>query len=212
MTKPEFNSFFRSSSFSESKDLKRIDFLYSTPDVFGKRKYRRGVYDNSFHALGDNSHAAAAAAAMGGNFPDVASAAAAAAAAGAPGFPTGAAAALGAAAAAAAAAGSSPAATPPNPAEAMAMVMSMMGAGKGFDSPQQEALKHLFAAGGMREDFGSSASTPSNPGPSGGNGNGETLEEEGVDPTDGEAEEGPDGTDNGFSEIDNMELSGEVLG
>lgn len=189
--------------------------------MFGKRKYRRGVYDNSFHALGEHSPAAAAAAAaasMGGHFPDVANAAAAAAAAGAPAFPTGAAAALGAAAAAAAAAGSSPAAPPPNPAEAMAMVMSMMGAGgKAFDSPQQEALKHLFAAGAMREDFGSSAaSTPSNPGPSaggggGGSGNGEALEE-GVDPTDGEVEERPEATDNGFSEVDNMELSGEVLG
>ena len=106
------------------------------------------------------------------------------------------------------------------------MVMSMMGAGKGFESPQQEALKHLFAAGAMREDFGSPASTtPPNPGPSGadgivggggggsgGNGgNGEALEE-GVDPTDAEVEEGPEGTDNGFSEVDNMELSGEVLG
>ena len=196
-------------------------FIFSTPDVFGKRKYRRGVYDNSFHALGDHSPAAAAAA-MGVNYPDVANAAAAAAAAGAPAFPTGAAAALGAAAAAAAAAGSSPAAaaTPPNPAEAMAMVMSMMGAGKGFETPQQEALKHLFAAGAMREDFGSpAASTPSNPGPSGGGldvsggsgGNGE-AQEEGVDPTDGEVEEGPVGTDNGFNEVDNMELSGEVLG
>ena len=61
---------------------------------------------------------------------------------------------------------------------------------------------------------------PSNPGPSGGGGldvsgssggNGE-AQEEGVDPTDGEVEEGPGGTDNGFNEVDNMELSGEVLG
>ena len=45
--------------------------------------------------------------------------------------------------------------------------------------------------------------------PSGGTGE---AQEEGVDPTDGEVEEGPVGTDNGFNEVDNMELSGEVLG
>ncbi len=142
----------------------------ATPDVFGKRKYRRAYYDNTQHLSGMD---------FSGNAAMAAAAAAAAAAATSSGGGAGASAEM-----------------PSNPAEAMAsLMMTMMGGGKNLNTSQQEALKQLFAGGaGPGSGAGGDDAEEGGNGGGGGGGNGaadmsvsepkeDAQMEEGVDPS-----------------------------
>jgi hypothetical protein len=171
----------------------------ATPDVYGKRKYRKAFYDNTQYGLSG----------MAANMEFAGAAAAAAAAASS--SPSFGGASSSASEAAAAAAGG-------NPAEAMAtLMMSMMSGGKNLNSTQQEALKQIFAAGaaaGSNSAAGASGVSVVDDDAYG-------VEDMGVDPSQqgssdpshaDESMEPPDpNSTNGF-DVGDMELTGEVLG